>query len=339
MSIYGIGTHAYGDIYFIRTNGYLENWGRPQIIPSLKKKRVEGDFIRVFGDITPDWHEKTKTVLCTGKSFFSFPEDTINIDGNKRIDIETMQEVAYAIYKPSTDDWSELKSLALPKKLDNGDRFECVNSGCCQRFDLPDGNILLPVRYLKDKKYISTVILCSFDGIELTYIKHGSTFTIPEGRGLYEPSITCYQGEYFLTMRADESAYVAKSKDGLNYEPMKEWKFSDGSLLGNYNTQQHWISHSQGLYLIYTRRGGDNDHIFRHRAPLFIARVDADNLKILRETEQILIPIPEDSGDLGNFGVTHIDRHETWVTVAVSPKDVNDVNRQCNILRAKIKWK
>ena len=45
----------------------------------------------------------------------------------------------------------------------------------------------------------------------------------------------------------------------------------DGQALGSYNTQQHWISHGDSLYLIYTRRGANNDHVFRNRAPIFIA--------------------------------------------------------------------
>ena len=45
------------------------------------------------------------------------------------------------------------------------------------------------------------------------------------------------------------------------------WTFDDGSELGNYNTQQHWVTHSDGLFLVYTRRGADNDDIARHRAP------------------------------------------------------------------------
>ena len=47
---------------------------------------------------------------------------------------------------------------------------------------------------------------------------------------------------------------------------------------------------SSGLYLIYSRRGANNDHVFRNRAPLFIARVDPERPCVLRATEQILMP-------------------------------------------------
>lgn len=68
------------------------------------------------------------------------------------------------------------------------------------------------------------------------------------------------------------------------------WTFDDGSELGNYNTQQHWVTHGDSLFLVYTRKGANNDHVFRHRAPLFIAKVDPEKLTVLRATEQILVP-------------------------------------------------
>ncbi len=58
----------------------------------------------------------------------------------------------------------------------------------------------------------------------------------------------------------------------------------------------------------------DNDHVFRHRAPLFLARVDAERLCVLRETEKVLIP--ERGAAMGNFGAAAINENESWVTVA-----------------------
>ena len=84
--------------------------------------------------------------------------------------------------------------------------------------------------------------------------------------------------------------------------------------MGNYNTQQHWVTHSQGLFLVYTRKGANNDHVFRHRAPLFIARVDPETLRVIRSTERVLVP--ERGARLGNFAVTEVSERETWVTVA-----------------------
>ena len=57
------------------------------------------------------------------------------------------------------------------------------------------------------------------------------------------------------------------SNDGLHYQPIKAWTFGDGSELGSYNTQQHWLAHHEGLFLAYTRRGANNDHIPKALAP------------------------------------------------------------------------
>jgi hypothetical protein len=115
-----------------------------------------------------------------------------------------------------------------------------------------------------------------------------------------------------------------------------EWKFDDGGVLGSYNTQQHWIAHSDGLYLTYTRRGANNDHVFRHRAPIFIGRVDPENLCVKRSTERILIA--ENKGDLGGgFGVIDVSPGETWVMAAETPPNkAPDGNR---VVISRIIWK
>jgi hypothetical protein len=138
--------------------------------------------------------------------------------------------------------------------------------------------------------------------------------TVPESRGLYEPSLTFFENRYFLTLRNDVRGYVTSGTDGLHFDRPKPWRFDDGAELGNYNTQQHWVTHRDALFLVYTRRGAKNDHVFRHRAPLFIAEVDPEKLHVLRGTERILVP--EKGARLGNFGVTEVSPAETWITTA-----------------------
>ena len=132
------------------------------------------------------------------------------------------------------------------------------------------------------------------------------------GRGFVEPSLAHVQGTYFLTLRNDAAAYVTTSSDGLHFQPVKKWTFDDGQDLGSYNTQAHWLAHSDGLFLTYTRRGANNDHIARNRAPIFVAQVDPEKLQVLRKTERALLP--ERGVMLGNFGATAITPDESWVT-------------------------
>ena len=107
---------------------------------------------------------------------------------------------------------------------------------------------------------------------------------------------------------------MATSKDGLQWTPVKSWTFDDGSDLGSYNTQAHWLVHNDGLFLSYTRRGADNDHIPRNRAPIFLAQVDPVKLNVVRASEQVLMP--ERGVMLGNFGASAITPAESWVTDA-----------------------
>ncbi|MDA0590788.1 MAG: exo-alpha-sialidase, partial [Planctomycetota bacterium] len=60
------------------------------------------------------------------------------------------------------------------------------------------------------------------------------------------------------------------------------------------------------------RRGANNDHIARNRAPIFVAQVDLAKLQVLRQTERALLP--ERGVMLGNFGATAITPEESWVT-------------------------
>ena len=254
-------------------------------------------------DFTPKWHAATGVLLGTGH--------TVRYQNGHVMKVRA-RETAYSIYDPVENSWAAWKAVEMPKEK----RFENCGAGCVQRVDLDDGGILLPVYFkaMADKRYSVAVMKCSFDGRNLTYEDIGPGMTVDIGRGLYEPSLTRYAGRFFLTLRNDEAGYVAVSGDGRNFTVPKVWTFDDGEELGNYNTQQHWVTHSEGLFLVYTRRGAENDHVFRHRAPLFMARVDPETLQVVRATEQVVVP--EKGARLGNFGVVNVNENETWVTVA-----------------------
>lgn len=285
-------------------------------------------------DFTPAWHQATGTLLGTGQ--------TVRYFDNKVMDIRP-RYTAYSVYDPNANTWGTAKTLKMPDDL----RFQDCGAGSVQRFDLPDGDILLPVYFKvpQSTQYSVTVCLCHFDGTELTYGRHGSELTVDVKRGLYEPSITKFGDRFYLTLRNDDHGYVTSSTDGLNYDAPRQWTFDDGSDLGNYNTQQHWVTHTGGLFLVYTRRGADNDHVFRHRAPLFIAQVDPEELHIIRSTERILVP--ERGARLGNFGIVNVTPEETWVVAAewmqtwgpdvVIPVD-NKYGADNSIHIAKLKW-
>ncbi|HEY1049150.1 MAG TPA: sialidase family protein [Prosthecobacter sp.] len=330
------GSHGYRDVFFTDTTDGGRTWSAPQRVDVLARAVGSDGKERVMGDICPAWHAATGKLLLTGKTF-GFLADAKDTAAK---DDRSLERVAYAVYSPDKNEWSGMKEVTLPEKDHAGRKILEPNAGCNDRFDLPNGEILLPVRYRADPKtrqYTTIVAHCVFDGEKLIYKEHGSELTFAGRRGLYEPSIIGHGGKFYLTMRADESAFVSVSDDGLNYTPPAEWRYDDGKVLGSYNTQQHWITNGGTLWLIYTRRGANNDHVFRHRAPIFIAQVDPKKLCVLRSTEQVLMP--ETGVDLGGgFAALNVNASETWVisTEMAFPEGRKDEDNR--IRMARIIW-
>jgi hypothetical protein len=242
---------------------------------------------------------------------------------------------AYAVYNPKTNRWSKWQTLEMP----TDDKFNLAYSGCAQWLVQPDGTLLVPIYFAKSGDCTSaTVVQCAFDGQKLTYLKHGDELSLAIVRGLAEPSIIAYQGRYYLTIRNDIKGYVTESDDGLHYQPIKPWTFDDGSELGSYNTQQHWLAHSEGLFLAYTRRGANNNHILRNRAPIFLAQVDPVRLCVIRKTEKAIIP--ERGAPLGNFGAAVITPGESWVTDAeyIVGSQANPRGADGSVFAARVLW-
>jgi hypothetical protein len=331
-----LGSHGYRDIYFTETTDGARSWSQPQRIAALQRKTYDDGVERVFGDICPQWHAATGKLLITGKTFGFLA----NPNENKAKDDRSMERVAYAVYSPATKHWSGTKIMAMPEKDRSGHPILEPNAGCHQRVDLPNGEVLLPVRYRADPKtrvYTTVVARCRFDGETLRYVEHGSEHSVSIPRGLYEPSVCAFKGRFFLTMRGEQNGHVTRGDDGLNYQPAVEWKFDDAQPLLSANAQQHWITHSDGLYLIYSRKGANNDHVFRNRAPLFIAQIDPDKLHVLRATEQILMP--ETGLDLaGGFAPVNVSAGETWVISSEMAFPEDRRHEPNRVLLAKVIW-
>ncbi|WP_037248365.1 exo-alpha-sialidase [Rhodopirellula baltica] len=318
-------------------------WSKLSPIDSFSRQTVEGNHIPRGGkgaeamlqegdettvcDFVPQWHAASQRLLGIGQTVWY---------RNNRVMHVRPRGVAYSVMDPQNSIWNDWKVLELP----NEPQFQNAGSGSAQRVDLPGGDVLLPV-YCKrpdQKQYSSLIVRCRFDGDTLHYIEHGNALTIPVERGMAEPSLTHYDGRYYMTIRNDQHGYVATSDDGLHFDEPQRWKFDDGKDLGSYNTQQHWVTHSNGLFLVYTRRGANNDHVFRHRAPLFMAQVDPNSLRVIRATERVLVP--EHGARLGNFGVTRVSKDETWVSVTewMQPAGVEKHGSDNRIFIAKLRW-
>jgi hypothetical protein len=296
----------YSGLWVMRTDDFGETWTGPTEIPELGWMREPDGVVLAVADVTPGYHAPSGKLLAIGCSV------RYSTQGHQLSDTKRFSQTAYAVFDPEADRWSKWQILDLPAD----DRFNMARNACSQWLVDTDGTLLVPIYFASSagEPASVTVARCRFDGQKLHYVEHGNEMSLNVVRGLCEPSLIKFQDRYYLTIRNDVKGYVTVSDDGLNYQPIQPWTFDDGSELGSYNTQQHWLAHGEGLFLSYTRRGAENDHIVRNRAPLFLARVDAEKLCVVRGTEQVLMP--ERGVMLGNFGAAAISPQESWVTDA-----------------------
>ena len=248
----------------------------------------EGDLITVGCDATPIHHKKTDKILLLGQ--------TTEYKKGEKCPTENRRYTFYSIYDKEKNEFSEMKLIKMPEG------YERCGNGSGQSVETENGDLLIPVYYNKENEpnMYACVLRCSFDGKDMQVLEMGKSLTIHVSRGLVEPSLIYHKGTYYMTLRNDECGMVAKSDNGLVYTDLQHWKWEDGSLLQNYNTQQHWMKLGDDLYLVYTRRGADNDHVFRHRAPLFAAKVE--NMRLVRGSEFVVVQ--ERGARLGNFCAT-----------------------------------
>ncbi|HEY6169481.1 MAG TPA: sialidase family protein [Verrucomicrobiae bacterium] len=296
------GSDVYYAINDMRSDDLGKTWSGPVEHDDTLGRRKEAGGIEVVPcDFWPKWHAKSGKLLGTGH--------TVRYNSDKGPMRERRRETPYSVYDPATRTWSSWDVLQVPP----GELAYNSGAGCTQRLDLPNGDILLPVYFKAEKIPFEHVMVlrCGFDGRKLTLLEQGNKLSRNTKRGFAEPSLTRFQGKFCLTIRHDDASYVATSNDGLHFDEPRQWLWDDGTELGSYNTQTHWVTHSDALFLVYTRRGANNDHVFRHRAPLFIAEVNPKTLRVLRATERVLLP--EKGARYGNFGVCDVSERETWV--------------------------
>ena len=294
------GSDVYGRVH----SSYAARPGFSFSTPLEQPDLHVGDFQTV--DLYPQYHEQTGVLLSTGAGLHYVGDEP------PKVDREAPLMTCYTTYRPETHDWTPARMLTEP----DGTPVTAITAGCVQRADLADGTVLLPVCTGSRKTRMRVQILrCSFDGTTLTVRERSPEIAAEEEpRGLSEPSLIRYGERFFLTLRADSRGYVTVSEDGMHFAPLRPWCWDTGLEVPTYNTQQHWLSNTEGLFLVYTRRDGKNDHVFRNRAPLYMARVDTERICLLRDSERALTP--ERGARTGNFGVTRVNDRESWVVVA-----------------------
>ncbi len=328
------GSDYFGSVQWSESRDSGKTWSEPELIPSLGRVPVKGHPGLMAGvcDVTPQYHPQTGTVLALGHVVFYRGPRFAKGD----------QLARYPVYAVRQKDgaWSKRKIL----KWDDPRGAHIYSNNCGQRVVLPNGEIVMSFTFgpTANNRMVAGV-RCSFDGEELKILKVGPPLKNLVGRGLLEPSVTKFNNRFFLTMRAEDGhGYVAVSKNGLNYERKTAWAWDDGKPILMSTTQQHWLTHSDGLFLVYTRKDSTNTKVIRWRSPLWIARVDPEKLCLIRDTERVVLPLvgdgvnqPDEVTLMGNFHVTNASPQESWITVGEwMPRR----GARGDLLMTKIRW-
>ncbi|MDD5597251.1 MAG: hypothetical protein PHV82_04865 [Victivallaceae bacterium] len=349
-----------GPGHFLLSPDLGKTWSPPMESQNLFKVPLNDNLFEAFGwsggGLGLFYHRRTGTLLGIGLTIFLRDGgDSSGLKAEQYVhnDPKLKRVMAYTVWNAQKKDFQPWKKVKFPETVSKIKNIR--PQGCSQMHECDNGTILIPSICQENGNSYSqvTVIRCSFDGSELKYIEHGTIHELEEGGGLHEPSMIYFQGRYFMTIRGSLRGYVSSSSDGLNFNELKAWRFDDGSELGSYCTQQHWLKHNNTLYLVYTRKNELSNGVFRDRAPLFMAEVNPDTLQVRRAAERIVFP--EKGARMGNFCTAEVSPDESWIltgewlqgTFPVSPdrerfrvdkQSYNYIQYIGDLLLARIHW-
>ncbi len=313
-----MGSDHFGHVHWSESNDLAKTWSEPKPIPSMGHQQIADDTIEAVCDVVPEPHPRTKTVLALGHNVFYRTDGGTS---SKRFFREQPPRRPVYCVRNANGKWSPRKTLLW----DDPRGAAIYTNNCGQRVTLPGGDILLAFTFGDGRRTDRAVVgvRCSFDGQTLKVLEVGPELRNAVGRGLLEPSMTQHGGKFFLTIRAEDNrGYVASSDDGLHWSDKQPWMWEDGEPLNLSTTQQHWLSHSAGLYLAYTRKAAHNINVIRWRAPIYVAAVNLKTMRLVRDSERVALPLVGDGVNkpnqvplMGNFQTLAATPQESWITV------------------------
>ena len=313
-----------GPQFYLKTDDLGRTWSNPILCQSWRKEPKEDHAFEEpwFGF---HYHRKTGKFVAIGQTHFvrdgggnhfnsgTTPRNPHHKNEGHYRSPNLRGRVVTSLWNPTRNDFEPWVAVDLPPDA----HVSIYYNG--QFHEREDGTLLIPGYYRGPQADGTnpaftpiTVLHFSFDGTNLKYLGHGSLHSVDTERGLAEPSLVSFGGKFFLTVRHNLRAYVTSGSDGLNFGELVPWHFDNGEELGNYNTQQKWLKHRDALYLVYNRRSELNNGVVRSRAPLFMAEVDPQTMRVKRATERIVFP--EKRAQMGNFNVVTLSDQEAWIT-------------------------
>ncbi|MBL9209132.1 MAG: exo-alpha-sialidase [Opitutaceae bacterium] len=329
-----LGSDNFGPVHGMESADRGVTWTEPQPVPALGRLPQPDGKEEGVCDVVPEYHARSRTVLALGHNVF--------YEKGRFIREQPPRWPVYAVWR--NGQWGPRRRL----EWDDPRGGYIYSNNCGQRITLPNGDILLAFSYkpeVKGRARCVAGVICSYDGEILRVKNVGDEIPATDNRSIVEPSLARFNGRFFITLRTDHEdncAYVTSSDDGLRWGPKLKWRWDDGEPLVTQATQQHWLTHSDGLFLVYTRKDASNLNVIRWRSPLFMAQVDPATLRLRRATERVVLPLvgdgvndPDRVAIMGNFHPMNLGPHESWVTVG----EWQPRNRiRGDTLLARIRW-
>ena len=329
------GSDYFGQVHWSTSSDLGKNWTDPVPIAALGRDPIPGrsdDLKAAVCDVVPQYHPTTDTVIALGHIVF--------YKGEYFARKEQLSRYPVYVTRAKNGTWSHRKILRWSDPRGS----HIYSNGCGQRVVLANGDVQMSFTFGPTaKNRMVAGILAKYDGHQLTVDSVGPPMHNPVGRGLLEPSVTRFGGKFWITMRAEDgSGYVSVSDDGLHWDAKRAWSWDDGQTIAMSTTQQHWLTHSDGLFLVYTRQGTSNANVMRWRSPLWVAQVDVQQRCLIKSTERIALPLvgdgvadPDKVALMGNFHVVNASEDESWITVGEwMPKN----GYRGDVLLGRIKW-
>jgi len=291
-----------------------ETWSPPRVVTELPDTREDG--LRVTRSCGVFYNRRRNAWFGLGLTS-AYENDRVPV--NKAVGGRPYNRPIRAAFDPVTARFSDVSDIAFPLPY-----ASCYPFG--QTVELPDGDMLVAFDYEPlgakrnaegDFAVMKRIVIarCRLDDDGFRILKTGEPIAC-DGlrRGVGEPSLVECGGKIYLTLRSDEAGMWCESADGLNFSAPRRWSWLDGREIGNRNTQQHWMKVGGKLYLAYTRETPTNGHVFRNRAPVFLAEFDPVRGGLVRETERPIVP--ERGARLGNFCCTDDGHGGSWLITA-----------------------
>ena len=306
-------------------------FGKPQPLDPLPDSFENG--IRTTHSMAPRYHAASNSMYAVGR---------VTRYANDKEPIVVGEDKMPALI--GDFDWKAMRYTGCSRlDIDTPVMRQYAAVTFMEPLDEPDGTILIPAYCSGAFTTRSQVVVIRFkmENGKLVYVENGRPVIRNElKRGVGEPRIARLGNKYYMTLRSDEIGWMAESDDGLNYSEPTVWKWDDGEILTSRNTQQAWLMHPDGLFLVYTRETPHNQHVFRRRAPLFMARFDEDRNCLVKDTE--IIAVPEMGARLGNFTVVNMKENEAWICVCewmqTDPKVCESYGANNRLWRVHVMW-